>query len=187
MTMQRSRVRTPRRRKVWIVKNFGVTDFVQANRWIVGDILSAGLVQMGLAAPMGMTCMRIVGQLWLGAAASATTPAFSTVRLGFAWVPNDVAGAGVGDAQIPEPLEEGVRETQWIQQGYIAGFEVGGTPLVGTPLDPQETSIWKFDITAMRKQPTGNARLVLIADGGASFETDTVEIRGYTNTMVALP
>ena len=185
MTMQRQR--TPRKEKVWIGRNSIVANAITV-RAVTAELLSAGLTDLGLNRVQGVTVMRIVGYLQLvNWTAGAVTPAYAGVRLGIAWVPQAIAGAGLDDAQIPVPLNNGLREIRWIQQFDLGGLETVAPHVVNTPLEPIEHSRIEVDITQMSKQPTADHRLCLIQTGPGTVEADTTAIDFKLQIMLALP
>lgn len=185
--MVNQRLRTPRKQKVWIGRNSIVANAITV-RAITAELLSAGLTDIGINRVAGVTVMRILGYVQLvNWTAGAVTPAYSSVRMGIAWVPQAIAGAGLDDAQIPVPLNNGLREIRWIQQFELGGLETVAPHVVQTPLLPVEESIVDLDITQMSKQPTPDHRLCLIQAGPQAVEADTTAIDFKLQTMLALP
>lgn len=182
-----TRTRTPRKEKIWIGRNSIVGNPITV-RAITADLLSAGLTDFGITRIQGLTVMRIIGYVQLvNWTAGAVTPAYAGVRLGIAWVPAAIANAGLDDAQIPVPLNNGLREIRWIQQFDLGGLETVAPHVVNTPLEPIEHSRIELDITQMSKQPTADHMLCLIQSGPGTVEADTTAIDFKLQIMVALP
>ena len=190
MVSRNVRVRTPRRRKVWAHFNEAkVLDGASPKSF---DMLSSYYSDLGAGQQGGLTVMRIIGSLqltdWI---AGATSVAISDIRVGIAWLDRLVADAGDGDGQIPEPLQSGIRETNWIQQWKLTGQEQSSADVsVGRPSVPQLeriSYITDIDVTQQRKQPNAGARLAIIISGGSNFETSTMVLEPELSIMLALP
>jgi len=184
------RNRTPRRRKVWA--QFNESTPLDGSSPKSLDMLGAYYTDLGAGQQGGLTVMRIVGSLQLTDwTAGATTQAISDIRVGVAWLDRLVADAGDGDAQIPEPLQDGIRETSWIQQWKLTGIEQSSADVaVGRPAQPQLdriSYICDIDVTQQRKQPNAGARLAMIISGGSGFETNTMVLEAELSIMLALP
>lgn len=183
MTTQRTR--TPRRRKAWM-EYHSLLALNEPESHV--DLLSPSLIERGLTDATGLTVMRIFGSvtgvLWT---ASATTPALSSVRFGITWVPEAVADLAAGAAGVPEPLQHGDHQSQWICQGKVYVEETGSTPVVGkpSPLDSGHSTML-IDSTQMRKQPNMDSNLVFIQKN-SGFEDDTVRLDIDLSILVALP
>lgn len=159
-------VRTPRRRKVWARE--GTTDTGQLVTFNtiepLIDLLTNLKTDLGVSRPPpGSTVMRIVGTLHPGNSASCTVNVNNELSWGIAWVPNQVALAAAGDAQIPDPSENGLREVTWLQKGTLfyqttSGINIPAS-VTGRMLDQ---GTMRVDITQMRKQPTADSELMLI-------------------------
>jgi len=185
-----TRVVTPRKRKVWsTTSNAGTAQSLVAGTQI-GQSLVAGLAtDLGINNLNGVTAMRIVGSLSLVTVAGADTFTPFAVAWGIGWVSNAITNASAGDAQIPNPDVAGVAENRWIQRGILRGEAVDDGALGADQLlsaKGQLESYVKLDITQMRKQPTPDARLVLIFN---SFSVSGQGVGVLTNlhTLVALP
>lgn len=184
--------RTPRKEKFWAVNNTFV-DITTPSPAIVLEPLETAYSAMGIDAQVKATVMRCFGSLTLvkGLGSDPVTPEWQWVRFGLLWVRQDVANAGGGDAQIPAPLDNGPREAEWIQQWQVGAIEDAN--IIGTfpPLDAvqgggKSYGTVEFDVTQMRQQPTINHRLVLIRDGGDTWEDDTVRVHALMSLMVAV-
>ena len=121
----------------------------------------------------GVTCMRIVGSLSAGNAASASVSSNGEIFWGIAWVPDIVASAADGDTQIPDPANLGARDVPWIQRGCLRGTSVAST-LTRFSAQGQAEGWTKLDITQMRKQPAVGYELVLIVNNGFSATEDAI-------------
>ena len=177
--------RTPRRQKVWAYKRDG-GKFLSTNTIeVVIDLLEDYKSDLGVSFLQGLTVMRVNGTIALinSAGASAVDP--WEFIWGIAWVRNVIATAGVGDAQIPDPGELGTRETEWLQRGLLRGTSTIGA-LTRYADQNQLLSFIKLDITQMRKQPTVDHQLVLIARNTAAT-TVSAGIDYDLQTMLALP
>ena len=187
-TNQRPRVRTPRKQKVWIGTD--TTDLISSagTRGVAGDLLATGMTAAGLNVLAGPTFMRFVGRIRLKAALAASSPGVVQIGWGIAWVPQDILNAGDGDAQIPEPHVDSLRQIQWIQQGELEGVERDSSDFIdSTFLEPIELSNKELDIRQMRKQPTYDHRLVLIWRSEGAAEANTVSINLQGQVLLALP
>ena len=194
MTMQRDRrtiVRTPRRRKVWAQFNETTVLGSGTSTPKIIDMLSAYYSDLGAGQQGGLTVMRILGRIQLESfTAEATTPNYERIAFGIAWQDRLVANASDGDSNIPEPLLDGIRETNWIQQWRLGALEEAGTPVVpGIPLTPQEKGLsWTdVDIRQMRKQPNAAAELCYVISGGSGYEANTVAAHTELSILLALP
>ena len=159
-------VRTPRRRKVWTRE--GSTDAGQLITFNtlepLIDLLTNLKTDLGITRPPpGCTVMRIVGTLQPGNSSACTVNEVNELTWGIAWVPSIVATAPAGTGQIPDPSENGLRETQWLQKMTMFYRTNNGTNLpastTGRMLDGGAMQI---DVTQMRKQPTADSELMLI-------------------------
>ena len=185
--MTTQRMRTPRKRKVWIRRETSVDVSTDTRPLVVVDLLSAGLSALGVNFASGVTVMRMVGGLQLVAGAQATSAVAFEARLGVAWLPSQIADASPGDGRIPDPAENGLRQTNWIQQWKLYGIEQETDFLQFKPLDPIERSGVLIDVRQMRKQPHLNAKLALIIDGLSNVEAGTVDLDVSIDCMLALP
>ncbi len=155
---------------------------------VIVNLLANLKVNLGLTRPPpGITAMRIVGTLHPGNLSSASTNVLNSVGWGIAWVRSAVAALPVNDGGIPDPLGVGVRETQWLQTGYLLYRTNNATTLpastTGRMLDQGTMSL---DITQMRKQPTADHELVLITHHEGISGSDPA-IWFDLHTMLALP
>lgn len=186
----RTIVRTPRRAKVWARE--GSTDV--GNSLLINqidvfaDLLANYKTDMDTnRPPAGVTVMRIVGTLQPGNSSAATTNFMVAFHWGIAWVANSIAQASVGDAQIPDPAELGMREAQWLQRGTIFYRTNNNTNLAASVTGRQlAQSGHELDITQMRKQPTPDHELVLIVRTTGDAAAAPV-LWFDINTMLALP
>jgi len=182
-----SRVRTPRRRKIWAVRVINETIALSPG---MVDILEPLRTDVGAAVTEGATVMRTVGSIELIQIAQATSGQYIMFDLGFTWVGARVAALANGDAAIPVPLNPGARDVRWLQQGNVQGLEdeVGLTanqPLVARP---PELARWDFDFTAMGKMPVADSKYVLVYDSRTGGEeTGKNGLRITVSTMLALP
>lgn len=190
MVTRSTRVRTPRRRKVWAHYNESVT--LDGSSPKVQDMLADYYSDLGAGQQGGLTVMRIVGSLqltdWI---AGATTQSTSDIRIGVAWLDRQVAGAADGDAQVPEPLQAGIRETNWIQQWKLTGTEQSSADVsTGRPAQPQLENLSymaHIDVTQQRRQPNAGAKLCMVISGGTSFESNTMILENELSVLLALP
>jgi len=189
MTTQRLRTRTPRQKNIWLGVTGGIQFPANPTSNVVAEILDQGMATIGVNRLQGVTVKRIIADIWLSEfTAVAAGGANAFVQWGIAWVPQAVASAGPGDAQIPEPMAFGLRETEWLQQGLLQGKENDtGAAEVGKILLPVETAHTRLDITQMRKQPTIDHRLVLITDGPSAVEENTTQLVIRGMALIGLP
>ena len=190
MVSQRTRIRTPRRRKVWAQFNQSIA--VDGSSPTVEDMLETYYSDLGAGQQGGLTLMRMVGSLQLTDwTAGATSQSIGDVRVGVAWLDRNVASAGDGDAQIPEPLQDGVRETNWIQQWKLTGIEQGSADVAtGRPAQPQLdrlSYITDIDVTQQRRQPNASARLAMVVTRPGTFESNTMVLEAELSLLLALP
>ena len=182
--------RTPRRQKVWTSEkstDAGQLVAFAANPQVLIDLLTNLKTDLGTGRPpSGSTVMRIVGTLQPGNSSACTINEINALSWGIAWVSNAIANATVGDGQIPDPDEAGLREAQWLQRGKLFYRTNNGTNLpasaTGRMLD---SGTMRVDITQMRKQPTADSELVLIVrhQGNAG---SAPSLWFELNTMLAL-
>jgi len=183
-----SRPRTPRRRKVWIGRNTSVDVSTPTSPHIIANLLSQGMSDLGVNYMSGVTVMRIFGNLYLDQRGDDSTPTHDDIKLGIAWLRGDVASAGAGDAQIPEPMLNSYRETDWIQQWNIGGIsQTSGNYVARAPLQPVEQSMLRVDVTQMRKQPQIDSQLCLVGDSAGLWDAGTVFLTIQLQIMCALP
>lgn len=182
-------LRTPRKTKVWATKRglppAGV-GVIQTGVQVFFDFLSDYRSDMGISNTDRVTHMRTVGDLYLmdfgGGSAAITT----AVSWGIAWLTGPVASAAVGDAQIPDPAEQGVNESQWLQRGTLIGSSPGAQAAI-VPASGPGMEEWheRLDVTMMRKQPTADSKLCLVLnvqnDNGDQFG-----LAYQTHTLIAL-
>lgn len=188
MVNRNVRVRTPRRRKAWITYSNSLNDVSPAGPGVVADLLSSGLSDLGVTLAGGVTFMRMVGNMYLAQNGDSAATEFRTRRLGLTWLPGRVAGASTGDAQLPQPLEAGLREATWIQQWELGAIaQTTGNYVAGSPMEPIEMSYRTgIDVTQMRKQPQLDSKLCLVYDG-VGFDTDSVDLAVSVAILIALP
>lgn len=151
------------------------------------DLLEVYRTEMGISNTDRVTAMRIIGRLELLDLGTSTAIDYFAYQVGIAWVSGPVATASAGSTNIPQPLNSGVRETQWLWQGNLMGLSANTTgqilPAAGT--NARQDWALDFDITQMRKQPTQDSKLVLIGNGSVSGSAD-IGLIGYFNTLIAL-
>ncbi len=188
-TRNRNFQRTPRRRKF----------FAQYNRTFVmnlvvpkiDDMLNDALNELGVSNLGGLTVMDVTGTLRLvNGSVGAASDVFDDVGVGYNWFDPNVAQASDGDAQIPEPVAVGLRESKWIQQWRLRGGEQSSASVqAGAPVNghEDETFINNIHVRNMRKQPAADSRLCMVVAGGELWEASTVELRVNLLIMVALP
>ena len=188
-TRQRSFVRTPRKEKVWAKQTTGSlpADLTPVVPEIVIDILSFYKLDVGVSSLQRVTAMRIFGSFHLGNGDAETVQATVAWHWGIAWVPRIVSDAGAGDAQIPNPAEQGAREALWIQQGVLRGLSIAGAEIAYSSQN-QQGSWLNFDITQMRKQPAADHVLVLVGQH-SSESAGVIDPKVWLdfNVMLALP
>ena len=192
VTRNRTFVRTPRRRKLFIQYNNQIGLGVGATTPEIDDMLDQGFTDLGMSNMGGLTVMDVRGKLALeqSVASPAVSSAAQTIRCGYNWFDPGIATAPDGDSQIPEPLQLGVRETKWIQQWEVTAVEppVGAPVIVGAPLSPIESSrIDGIHVRNMRRQPSADSRLCFVISGGSGYEAGTVKLTVALLIMLALP
>lgn len=184
------RVRTPRRRKVWLQRRTFIDISTPASPSVIDEPLAPGLTAMGIESLGGLTLMRCFGRLTLIAGGDATTPAWDWFRVGLIWVTDEIANSGASATRAPEPLQDGVRQDRFIQQWELGAVEsnlgLTGIPLNGSAQRNGYESV-EFDFTQMAKQPTVNHRMILMGTGGTLWEAGTVDLDIQMSFMVALP
>ena len=182
-------VRTPRKEKVWATQTVGTTPaaLTAALPEIVIDLLSFFKLDVGVSSLQRVTVMRMIGSLFLGNGVAQENIGNCAWHWGITWVPRNVSDATAGDGQIPDPAEQGARETQWIQRGVLRGIATAAAIAVYASAG-QLGSHMHFDITQMRKQPAADHVLVLIGhhDFGAAGVVDPKVWLDF-NIMLALP
>lgn len=185
-TQRRTVVRTPKRRKMWCVRSTFL-DITTNSQW-ADDILDPAFTALGLSNMGGLTVMRILGTLQLvsGSTPQPSSTTWSEIDLGICWINSSVNISG-GSGSIPQAWQNGLLEAVWLQQWELGAFEQQATSEVFAPLMPIETSLVKFDVTQMRKQPTADSKLVLTGNGGTAWTQDAVALKVSLQTLVALP
>mgnify|MGYP006953834933 CR=1 FL=1 len=187
MTM-RNVIRTPRKEKAWTTirtdhAGQSLTESQTGTIQVIQDLLLSGL---GVTNPRPLTVMRIVGSLQLLFLSDTTAVrGRSKIDWGIAWVQSEISSLSAGDALIPDPADSGIREALWLQRGTLYGsFEDAAGSNNQMPVHPGAHAA--LDITQMRKSPTADHRLVLIAN---VFADASVHVAlGYTlHSMVAFP
>ena len=185
--MTTQRIRTPKRRKIWAERHTFITLGVGTMTPKTDDLLDPTFTELGAVDLSGLTLMRMFGSFRLVSGTSNPgTAQTDNIRLGVIWLNKQVAVAGDGDAQIPEPLLDGTREGTFVQQWLFAGKEFAVADALA-PLGPLELSTVSFDVTQQRKQSTASAKLMLVISGGAAFEANTVQLQIDISCMLALP
>lgn len=187
VTRSRNFQRTPRRRKLFIGYKVGIP--IGATKPIIQDMLDVGFTDLGMTNMGGLTVMDVRGSLQLvRGTVQAGTPSYSTLRMGYNWMDPMVAQAGDGDAQIPEPLVNGVRESKWIQQWEVAGQEPNSGEIdLNEPLTGDQSKMFGIHVRNMRKQPAADSRLCIVYAGGELWEANTVTVEVNLQVMLALP
>lgn len=191
--MTTQRVRVPRKSKVWATTYQSnpviPVDLGTGQARIIADLLADYRTSMGISNTDRVTAMRIVGSATLIDGGASTLTSLFEYRLGIAWVSAAIASATAGDAQIPEPLVDGVREAQWIQTRQLYGVTDSSLafphPAQGVVTMQVGQHVWDFDITQMRKQPTPDSKLCLIGEGIIDANQD-VDLNFTISTMIAL-
>lgn len=187
-TQRRNFQRTPRRRKAIVVYGGSITLGTGTSSPKVEDMLGTAKSELGVSHMLGVTVMDVRGSIGLARFTADGTGAHGTVQVGYTWLDPRVASAGDGDAQIPLPLDLGLRDTRWIQQWELQGQEPPTGSPAGLPLLPVDTST-KLDIHVrnMMKAPTAASQLSLVVAGGTTFGTNTTFLDVRLQIMLALP
>jgi len=176
--------RTPRKRKLWL-GTVGLQDLSGGGTREFVDLLASGVVDLGISQVVGMTCMRIFGNIRLTHNANASTAAYDTIRMGIGWVSDT-------SETLHEPLAPGIREDLWIWQGVVGGNEaaagITNETASGSDAGDALTAYVQVDTSQQRKQPTANHTLALVADPTYdAFEADTMSLEVILQVMLALP
>lgn len=184
-------VRTPKRRKVWAQFNESLVLGTGTSTPKAIDMLEAYYSDLGAGQQGGLTVMRIVGSFQLTDwTAGDATPMYQDIRFGVTWLDKNISDAADGDGNIPEALQDGVREHVWIQQWKLSALEQDSADVnVGRPAQPQveNISFIHVDVTQMRKQPTAASKLSLCVSGGSSWGANTVILETELSILLALP
>ncbi len=187
---QNVQIRTPRRRKVWL-ESHGFYD-VSTNANLTVKVLDNALSAMGFVQANGLTVMRTVGSISLcHGSVNAAAAEWEWVRCGLGWVSQAIADASTGDAQWPEPLQDGLRENRWIQQWILGAFsKTSGTTgafeqanATGTP----ELAFKEVDVRQQSKQPNLDSVLVFRMNGTTAWTATSMWMRIDLSFLVALP
>lgn len=185
--VNRTIVRTPRKRKIWAGRSTSLAINNTATPTI-DDVLDPTFTALGISNMSGVTVMRVVGRMTLTAwTAGATTPATFNLRWGLAWLDSLVAQAGDGDGQIPKPLQNAARDTNWYHQNRLTGLEYAAPVVLGSPLLPVDLSSQWCDITNMQKQRNADQRFCLVLQTDGTQEDDTTRLTVDLQIMLALP
>jgi len=187
MTTQ-NRPRTPKKEKAWASTNgevVPITLVAQQNQVVV-DVLAPWLADFGTLLTRGMTAMRILGTLTAFNLLAESANRNHSFAWGIAWLQDRLVTLPAGDASIPNPARDGVRDIEWINRGFLLYRSSPGAVQFGA--GNQIDSRVSLDITQMRKQPTSAHRLALICKhqsdgGGVSAPALLVNIQ----VMLALP
>ena len=187
MTTRQQRPRTQRKEKLWATQTVGQTpaDLAPNSVEVVIDILSFAKLDLGISRMRKATVMRIVGSLYLGNGTSQVLSTNAAWHWGIAWVPSQIAQAAVGDSQIPDPLEQGLREWPWIQRGVLRGNASAGNESMFANLS-QMGSFVHLDIRQMRTQQAADWELVLIGHSTDSDASSDPKVWLDFNVMLAL-
>lgn len=188
----RNRRFTPRRRKLFGQFNETIVLGAGTSSPKLIDMLDSTFTDLGANTLGGLTFMNARGQMKLvqNTASPVTSSAYAEIRVGMFWADQLMATVGDGSGLIPEPLQDGTRETKWIQQWQLGAVEppVAAPIIVGAPLDPIEESLIRdINVRNMRKQPTAESKLSLVVSGGSTFEANVVSLTVALFIMVALP
>ena len=181
-------MRTPRRRKIWAGYHTDVA--INGAGPELEDVLDQAATDLGLDNLYGVTVMRMVGHMQLVSwTATAATPSWNTLRIGFAWLDQRLSTATGGSGLVPRPAQLGTRETRWYQQMVLGGIEPSAAT-VGLPLNGDASSKYgriDFDITNQQKSPNAEARFNLVHFNNGTWETDTVRLSCEFDLLLALP
>jgi len=179
--------RTPRKDKSWASLNGEVVPITLAPNLnqVVQDLLSVYTTDMGLAALRNVTSMRIIGTLDAFNLATESVARQHSFFWGIVWLQSRIVTQPAGDASIPDPAADGLRDVEWLQRGHLLYRSTVGLLASGSQ---QERSSVHLDITQMRKQPTPEHQLALVCKhqsdgGGVSAPALLVNVQ----TMLALP
>jgi len=183
----RTIIKTPRKQKVWASTNgevVPITLVAQQNQ-VVLDLLAPWFADLGTLLTRGVTAMRIIGTLDSFNLVADDIARNHSFFWGIAWVQDRLVGLAAGDASIPNPARDGVRDIEWIQRGMLLYRSSPALVVFGSR---QHRAFVELDITQMRTQPTTAHRLTLIVKhqsdgGGVSAPALLVNIQ----TMLALP
>lgn len=195
MASNRSSSRTPRKTKLWSfnsetpVTGTALVTSTQA-QVVKSDLLAGMTAETGLNKPYGLTVMRIIGDIQLTQSTANAQSGRVDIFYGIGWLNSRVAGAGSGDAQIPRPWFLGAREASWIYSGHLWGQMDTGVASSGStnPLgDPNIKSVDYLDVLQMRKQPTADSQLALVANVVLSTANIASVLSVSLGIMVALP
>lgn len=188
MTTRGIRLRTPRKKKVWANESSLATglSLVANTNQVAVNLLDDYQADIGVTRLQGVTSMRIVGFIAIGNTFGSTGAGNVAVTWGLAWVQGQIAAAGSGDAQIPDPAEQGERETLWIMRGTLLGeADVSGSAATYASKGALGARV-EIDSKQMRRQPTPSHELVLIT--GNVAPSGTVPTINYQfQTLLALP
>lgn len=185
--MARTIVRTPRKRKVWSEAHsiYTVTGSIP---FVVSNLLVSYENDLGVSYLQGCTIMAARGKVTIVELANATSPAIVDFHLGMVWVPQAIASASVGDSQIPEPGQQGVREDRWYHEfdlkAYEAASAISGHPAEAASGSRYET--YEFETRNMQKQPTVNHQFCLIGTTGGTQEASTLGIQYDISLLLGL-
>ena len=187
----RNQPRTPRRRKVWARERSPVSTgdiLVVGALQVVQDLLANLKANLGITRPPpGITAMRIIGSIHPGNQSTSSGNAINSLTWGIGWVRSGVAGLGINDPGIPDPLAVGVREHEWLQTQQLFYRTNSGTDLPATVTGRMlDQGSMQLDITQMRKQPTADHELVLITHHEGLAGSDPA-VWFDLHTMLALP
>ena len=181
------RVNTPRKEKVWASTNgeiVPVTLTLNQNQ-VVLDMLAPYFADLGTLLTRGVTAMRIIGQLTAANLATESAVRNHSFFWGIAWMQDRLVTLPAGDASIPNPARDGVRDIEWIQRGVLIYQSANAVLRMSVN---QNQGFVNLDITQMRKQPTVAHRLVLVckhqSDGGG---TSSPALLVNLQVMLALP
>ena len=177
-------VRTPRKTKVWATET-STQDLLSTAGGAepYANLLGQFNTDRGVNRQDRFTVMRIIGGLMLGNAATATSNLPVYVDVGIVWVRNQVFNATPGDAQIPDPGAEGVREIEWLWRQRM-WYKPTASQLAIAFDQPMGQA--RLDIKQMRKAPTVDAVLAMIVSGNYGA-ADDLFLDFRLDTMLALP
>ena len=185
--------RTPRKDKTWATQNSGSSSDDIIGQYdldplgrpeIVADLLFQYQTELDIGSTQQVTAMRIFGDLIIGNGDAESVSQEWACSWGIAWVDGLVAAAPLGDAQIPNPSDGGLRQADWMQRGILYGTS---TILTDTRYYQQDLAHIKVDITQQRRQMRVDRKLVFVTRcqfvaGG----THDPKVLFNLNTMLAL-
>ena len=185
--MVNQRVRTPRKRKIWIEYDKQVIFTTGASPRIT-TLDADALSDLDISSFVGATHMRTIANWRITEGVNAASVYRGPVFFGIAWVRERISSQSGGNAGIPRPGEVGVREHTWLQcwNGYVYEPGSANPDAIAQPLYEHQT-YGHLDFTQMRKGENDDRLCWVVHLPDDPLEGSTLKFRLTGSTLLALP